>query len=364
MLGDADVATFGIIKTITQGLRTAALALNLENMLAEIGHRKCLKAYIEDRPNFDKNEEDYNSSEEAFDVAMKIIKQELLNQDVVDRYIFPKPISGKFDLFYMAVTGDSSYFSNAARKMSGKWNPWYIPTLEDYENLLRVYEFDYQSYKLATDKDYRQKIENALMGKVDPDLHARDMIAFFRMVPKSDNTATMSVNFINPDGTGLTEIDDILVLEENSRLSELSWAPDRSKVSFIYCQNAYPQHDDDQKYLHPVLLYIVNADGSFIRKLEIPSTYDITSWSEVDTPVWSPDAQKIAFSFSYKSFKDDYSSRNSKSKRSIYVINSDGTKLKKLADTFPAVTSYKFSWSADGKKSLIQVIQIKVGEFM
>jgi Tol biopolymer transport system component len=202
---------------------------------------------------------------------------------------------------------------------------------------------DYDFHSDGTEYQWHKKIIQAIQT-------AREKIAFFRIVPKSDNTATMSVNFINPDGTGLIEIDDILILEENTRLSELSWAPDGSKISFMYCKNPYTQYDDDLKYLHPVLLYLVNSDGSVIRRLEIPSTYDVTGWLAMDTPVWSPDAQKIAFSFSYISSKDDYSSRNSKSKRSIYVINSDGTKLKKLADTFPGATSYKFSWSPDGKK--------------
>lgn len=330
--------TPGIVTIIGWGAQTAARALDLTDMLAELGHRQSLRAYIQDRPKF-------NSSEEAFEVAMKIIKQEFLGQDVADGYKFP---GGQLDVFYVTVTGQGAgaFFKNAAKKISGTRNP----TTADYENLLKVYEFDYQCYKLATDKDYRQKIENALSGKVDRDLPGGEKIAFYSILPQSDNTATMSVNFIDPDGTGLIKIDDIVTLEENSGLSELSWAPDGSMVSFMYTKNRYPQYDNGKEYLHPVLFYLINADGSGTRKFEIPFTYDINGWSGLSTPIWSPNGHKIAFSIEPIRSKKNCSPRDGIMYNSLYVINSDGTKLKQLADTLHSSRFQDFSWSPDGEK--------------
>jgi len=318
----------GLVSTIGWGAQTSARALDLTEMLADHGHRESLRAYIRDRPN-------YNSSEEAFDVAMKIISREFFNKDVSNPYIFP---GGEFDAFYVTVTGFSAYFRSAAKKINGTWNPFYSPTLMDYENLLKVYEVDYQSYKMAIDKDYRQEIENILMGKVYPDVHNREKIAFFRFVPESEDNASLSVNFINPDGTELIEIDDTWPLKSwNFKLSGLSWAPDGSRIAFmLYKDWSYENHENPN-------LLIVNTDGSVVRTFEIPGLdLGTPAWQEVYTPIWSPDGQKIVFSLSYLS---------SKEKRGLYVIDSDGTHFKQLTDTLiPTWDDPGFSWSPDGEK--------------
>ncbi|MEA3421655.1 MAG: hypothetical protein U9Q97_08285, partial [Acidobacteriota bacterium] len=325
----------GLVSTIGWGAQTAARALDLTEMLADHGHRESLRAYISDRPNF-------NSSEEAFEVAMKIISRELFNKDVSNPYIFP---GGEFDAFYVTVTGFSAYFRSAAKKINGTWNPWYSPTLMDYENLLRVYEVDYQSYKMAIDKDYRQEIENILIGKVYPDVHNREKIAFFRFVRESEDNVSLSVNFINPDGTELIEIDDTWPLKPgNSKLSGLSWAPDGSRVAFMWNKDPYSRGSNPN-------LRIVNTDGSVVRTFEIPwLELGTPDWCEVFTPVWSPDGQKIAFSLSYLSNKHVYSSGERKSIRGLYVINSDGTHFKQLTDTIVPTFDQGFSWSPDGEK--------------
>ena len=77
-------------------------------------------------------------------------------------------------------------------------------------------------------------------------------------------------------------------------------------------------------------IYLINSDGKRVRRLtEHPQADGI--------PAWSPDGQKIAF----VSFRDE--------PRDIYVMNPDGTNLINLTQSPERSDNYP-SWSPDGKQ--------------
>ena len=94
------------------------------------------------------------------------------------------------------------------------------------------------------------------------------------------------------------------------------WSADSQKIAFVSNRTGHPE------------IYVMNADGS--------NTQQITALlAETGDPDWSPDGKSIAFA-SYKNGNYD-----------IYTIGIDGTNLRQLTDN-PA-RDYQPTWSPDGK---------------
>ncbi len=125
---------------------------------------------------------------------------------------------------------------------------------------------------------------------------------------------------MDADGTNVKQ------LTSNTAVDGLSdWSPDGSKIAF--CSN---RDGDLEIYREGDLeIYVMDADGTNIKKLTSNSAYD-------GSPDWSPDGSKITFT----SDKDgDYE---------IYVMNADGTNVKQL--TKNTVHDLHSAWSPDGSK--------------
>ena len=105
-----------------------------------------------------------------------------------------------------------------------------------------------------------------------------------------------------------------------------AWSPDGKRIAFEFTRDG--AHASD--------IYVINIDGSEQRNL--------TDHVYVDaTPSWSPDGKKIAFA----SVRDTESG-SLMSRVEIYVMNADGSELRRLTrdffeDSYPC-------WSPDGKK--------------
>ncbi|HYJ60832.1 MAG TPA: hypothetical protein VE032_05130 [Actinomycetota bacterium] len=86
---------------------------------------------------------------------------------------------------------------------------------------------------------------------------------------------------------------------------------------------------------HLAALFVVNADGSGLRRL--------TSWaSDAAAPAWSPDGSRIAFN------TDDHFDP-ARSQR-IVVIDADGSDARTLVRSGPNEGSYWPTWSPDGAR--------------
>ena len=113
----------------------------------------------------------------------------------------------------------------------------------------------------------------------------------------------------------------------------LAWSPDGRKIAFF-------GHERDQlgEWPRDNYIYIVDRDGSNLTRLAEASS----------PPTWSPDGSAIAF------LRGD-------DRDSLFVVNPDGSGLRKLADLDPASMQERswygdphLSWSPDGSVILLQ----------
>lgn len=138
----------GFTTIIGFGVLTAGQAVNVIDSITEIAHMNTMHSYILDRRHV-------SSGEEAIEEAMKTIKY-IYFQEFENGYQYPPPKSDSG--FYISVKAYSAGFKNMAKAISQSSNP----SIKDFENLMRIYENDYQSYKLATDQEYREEIFSKL----------------------------------------------------------------------------------------------------------------------------------------------------------------------------------------------------------
>jgi TolB protein len=98
-----------------------------------------------------------------------------------------------------------------------------------------------------------------------------------------------------------------------------AWSPDGQQIAFT--QHAGTSGE--------VRIFVMNADGSAKHAVTPKLAHTGDGWITV-TAAWSPDGRRIAFDYHY----------------AIYVVNADGSELRRLAQN-----AYAFhSWSPDGRK--------------
>jgi TolB protein len=130
-----------------------------------------------------------------------------------------------------------------------------------------------------------------------------------------------------------------------------AWSPDGRKIAFMSNRDG----TDD--------IFVVNADGGGLRNLTRFQAHDRTriwkgrehkriGWFATDGPMWSPDGRKIVF----RSERDRPSELERAACRprcrrdEIYVINADGSGLRRLTDNWRSDGTPM--WSPDGRKIL------------
>jgi hypothetical protein len=123
---------------------------------------------------------------------------------------------------------------------------------------------------------------------------------------------------MNSDGSGQTRLTN-----DNLDYRQPSWSPDGTKIAFSGLESRGSPDDNYE-------IYVMNAaDGSGVTRLTHDVAYDS------DSPNWSPDGTKIAFS----------NQERDTATEEIYVMNAeDGSGLTKLSE------GANPSWSPDGTK--------------
>ena len=120
----------------------------------------------------------------------------------------------------------------------------------------------------------------------------------------------------------------------NTRDSESAWSPDGRQIAFA----RMPRGDLESRGI-----YVMNANGANVTRL--------TDYPYDNYPSWSPDGQSIAFSRSIREEKDENNDGMIGIELiSLYVMNSDGTFLRKLTEENPKYWDDSPDWSPDGKK--------------
>lgn len=134
----------------------------------------------------------------------------------------------------------------------------------------------------------------------------------------SNRDGADAIYVMNANGSGVTRLTSDMGVSDNVP----HWSPDGSKIAFNRIVNAQPPS---------YAVYVMNADGSGL--VNMTATLGIDAWL-----AWSPDGSKMAFA-------------GHTGNGGIYLINTDGTGLKRLtqdpSDAAPA-------WSSDGTKIAFQ----------
>lgn len=154
----------------------------------------------------------------------------------------------------------------------------------------------------------------------------RGTIAFLTGTGPHGNLQYVTIDQVaamKPDGSGqrtLANGQDI-----NNSGSPLRWSPDGKKLAFTM-----------QTGGRPARIYVVNADGSGLRRLTGPKYEDDRN------PAWSPDGQKLA----YDARGDGWNE--------IYIVNADGSDERRLTAGSYSTGSSRLdggnAWSPDGRK--------------
>jgi len=122
---------------------------------------------------------------------------------------------------------------------------------------------------------------------------------------------------INADGSGLRQ------LTNNNSLKEYpTWSPDSKRL--VFC--------DRDRVKNSCNIFVINSDGSNLTKL--------TNTNDDHNPVWSPDGEHIAF----RSDRD-------RTWGKLWLMNPDGTNQRSLTDIGSiACGAARFQWSPDATR--------------
>lgn len=126
---------------------------------------------------------------------------------------------------------------------------------------------------------------------------------------------------VEPDGTGLRSLGDF-AQTDGVALGPAEWSPDGTKLALVGAAYA-PLQEGGANYD----IFVMNADGTGVANLT-GGPADIESGASQLNPHWSPDGQSIVFD------GDD----------GLYVIDADGSNLRRLAD------GQQGAWSPDGER--------------
>lgn len=112
------------------------------------------------------------------------------------------------------------------------------------------------------------------------------------------------------------------------------WSPDGKKIAFIG-MNKEKMKDE---------IYIIDANGEnqiIVPTLNLDPTFGLS---------WAPDGKKLAFAAKDMRNKKDMGNKFINAQEDIYIINVDGTNVKRITNT-PGDESFP-DWSPDGKEIL------------
>lgn len=187
-------------------------------------------------------------------------------------------------------------------------------------------------------------LPGATMPRWSPD---GTWIAYVPWFPHDDELRVM-----RPDGT-----DHRRIAQDWTGSDQLDWSPDGQQLAYRcglnVCvtdvsgqtqrqlttnQEGSPDWSPDGQQLTVAAkdgIYVINADGSGRRRI---------LRRDADYPIWSPDGTQVAFVDKHSDFFDPESSFG----YSLFVMNADGSHVRRLTTLYALEVSGKPAWSPDG----------------
>jgi Tol biopolymer transport system component len=145
---------------------------------------------------------------------------------------------------------------------------------------------------------------------------------------EADDPIQCAVYVMDADGSNLMQLTDFSLGAQDP-----AWSPDGKRIAFNSITDGG--------------IYTMNADGTNLTRIVYKTVYDAytDTWVMAGNahPSWSPDGSMI----SYESYGDE-DSGTTVANANVYVVNSDGTGMRRLTDDL----SYEGqpSWSPDGSR--------------
>ena len=196
-------------------------------------------------------------------------------------------------------------------------------------------------FTMDADGGNRRRLPIAAGGKWDVSNYAPawspdgTRLAFTRSTLKTSTDANwrIDVYVIDVDGTNLRR------LTSSGAAYGPTWSPDGRRIAYLEVVRRADGSDSSHR------LHVVNADGSGDHTLLAASraTSAPGGHALIWPPTWSPDGRRIAFSRATRTRATD----PPWTAFEIYVINPDGTGLRRLTRTTDSLSP---AWSPDGKQ--------------
>ena len=168
-----------------------------------------------------------------------------------------------------------------------------------------------------------------VQGSTTPTSGSENLTGKIVFTASEDGVADQrAVYVMEADGSNLIQLTDFSLGAQDP-----VWSPDGGKIAFASIIDGG--------------IYTINADGTNLTQIVVKTVYDAyTDTSNIATnrhPSWSPDGSMLC----YELFGDE-DSGTTVANANIYVVNSDGTGLRRLTNDL----SYEGqpSWSPDGSK--------------
>lgn len=163
----------------------------------------------------------------------------------------------------------------------------------------------------------------------------------------ADDPAVGEIVFQRSEGAGNLEIFAVRTDGSSPRRltaspgydAEPRWSPDGQRIVFTSDRDATA----DQRARRDAgafELYVMNADGSGVRRLTTNDYFDAS-------PAWSPDGRRIAF-VATPGVRADSSPAEWAAQRQIFVMDLDGSGVRRLT-TSPGGNNFP-AWSPDGRR--------------
>jgi Tol biopolymer transport system component len=153
-------------------------------------------------------------------------------------------------------------------------------------------------------------------------------IAFVASAFEVDGSTDPEIWAMNADGSGRT-----LLTNNSFPDTQPAWSPDGTKIAFVSARNTAPNFDTDRN------IYVMNADGSGQTNLT-PSTSVPVYQGNDDSPSWSPDGMRIAYSNGLAGGEPE-----------IWTMDAgNGSGKVNLTDNDVSVSDTDPAWSPDGAR--------------